>query len=186
MKDLLMTIYYRAKYQFLLRKAIFGKGTIIRCRLNIIGPGKVVVGSNCLLDTDPWGEEYITIYTHQPDARVVIGNRVVLRATRFGSHLSIRIKDGAILENASIYDSDFHNIDATKRDENFNVGDREVVIGPGSYVGCGCLCSKGTLLGRNVTAMPGSVIGTKSVPAGSVILGNPARVLKSNAAGCQG
>ena len=184
MIDQLRTLYYKIKYQYLLRKAVFGKGTIIRCKLDITGSGKIVVGTNCLFDSDPWGEEYVTLFTHRPHARITIGNRVVLRATRFGSHQSIIIKDDAVLENASIYDSDFHNIDATKRNENFNIGDREVVIGSGSYVGCECLCSKGTILGRNVMATPGSVIGTKSVPAGSVILGNPARVLKSNAAGC--
>ena len=182
----LRTFSYKIKYQYLFGKAIIGKGTIIKCKLAIQGPGKVVVGSNCLFDSDPWGEDYITLYTHRSHARITIGNRVVLRATRFGSHLSIIIKDNAVLENASIYDSDFHNIDATKRDEDFNPRDRKVVIGEGSYVGCECLASKGTVLVSNVTVLPGSVIGTKSVPSGNVILGNPARVLKLNATGCQG
>ncbi|OEU82870.1 MAG: hypothetical protein BA873_02180 [Desulfobulbaceae bacterium C00003063] len=174
----LKTFYYKIKYQYLLGKAIIGKGTIIKCKLAIQGPGKVVVGSNCLFDSDPWGEDYITLYTHRSHARITIGNRVVLRATRFGSHLSIIIKDNAVLENASIYDSDFHNIDATKRDEDFNPRDSKVVIGDGSYVGCECLASKGTVLGNNVIMLSGSVIGTKIIPGGSAISGNPARILK--------
>ena len=171
----LRTFYYKMKYQFLYRNAVFGKGTVIKCKLSIQGPGKIIVGSNSLFDSDPWGEEYITLFTHRPNARITIGNRVVLRATRFGSHLSIIIKDNVVLENASIYDSDFHNIDATKRDEDFNPRDRKVVIGEGSYVGCECLASKGTVLENNVIMLPGSVIGTKIIPGGSTISGNPAR-----------
>jgi hypothetical protein len=178
MIDRLRTIYYIIKYQYLFRSATFGKETVIKCKLAIQGPGKISIGSHCLFDKDPWGQDYITLYTHQPQARITIGNWVVLRASRFGSHLSIIINDNAVLENISIYDSDFHNIDATKRDDNFNVGDRKVVIGEGSYVGCECLCSKGTVLGRHVTVLPASVIGTKIIPDDKVASGNPARLLK--------
>jgi acetyltransferase-like isoleucine patch superfamily enzyme len=178
MTDQLRTLYYKLKYQYLQRKATFGPGTLIKCKLVISGPGKVVVGNDCVFAADPWGSDYNTLYTHKPHARIIIGNRVVLRATRFGSHLSIEVEDNAVLENASIYDSDFHNIDASKRDENFNVSDRKVVIGKNSYVGCECLCSKGTILASNVIMLPGSVIGTKTVSDASKICGNPARVLK--------
>ncbi len=174
----LRTFYYKVKYQYLLKKSTFGKGTVIRCKLFIKGPGKVVIGSDCLLDSDPWGGDYITLFTHRPHARITIGNRVVLRATRFGSHLAITVENDAVLENASIYDSDFHNIDATKRDEDFHKGDREVIIGEGSYIGCECLCSKGTVLGNNATLLPACVIGTKVIPDGKRVCGNPARVLK--------
>ena len=138
----------------------------------------MTVGSNCNFLPDPWGEEYVTIYTHRPEARITIGNNVTMRAARFGSHLSIRIGDGSVLENASIFDSDFHNIDATKRDEGFNEGDRPVVIGENCYVGCECLCSKGTILGPNVIMLPGSVLGTKTIPGNISATGHPARALK--------
>lgn len=176
MINLLRTLYYKIRYQFIFKKAVLGKGTIIKCKFDIKGPGKVIIGENCLIAADPWGDEYVTLFTHRRHARIIIGDRVVLRATRFGSHLSITINDDAILENASIYDSDFHNIDATKRDKDFNLGDRKVIIGQGSYVGCECLASKGTVLGNNVIMFPGSVIGTKIVPDSTKISGNPARV----------
>ena len=174
----LRTLYYKIKYQYLFPKATFGKRTVIKCRLHIKGSGKVSIGSDCILDSDPWGDDYVTLFTHQPHAKITIGNKVVIRASRFGSHLSIIIKDNATLENASIYDSDFHNIDATKRDENYNEGDRKVVIGEGSYIGCECLCSKGTVLGNNVTLLPGSAIGTKKIADAKTASGNPARILK--------
>ena len=169
------TTYYITKYQRILGKAKFGSNVRIRCKLRIKGPGTVTVGSDCKFEPDPWGEEYVTIYTHRPQARIVIGNNVTMRATRFGSHLSITIGNGTVLENASIYDTDFHNIDATRRDEGFSEGDRPVVIGEGCYVGCECLCSKGTVLGQNVTMLPGSVIGTKTIPDNILVSGHPAR-----------
>ena len=180
LRDKIRTLWYTTKYQCLLRRATFGSNTIVRSKLKIIGPGKVTIGSNCCIETDPWGKEYVTIYTHRPDARVVIGNNVVLRATRFGCHLSISIQDDAILESASIYDSDFHNVDATQRDEGFNEDDRPVNIGKSSYIGCECLCSKGTNLGQNVIMLPGTVIGTKRIPENSLVSGNPAKIIKKD------
>jgi len=133
------------------------------------------MGADCVCDSDPWGNDYITLYTHHKDARIIIGNNVTMRATRFGSHLSIIVKDGSTLEHASMYDSDFHNLDASRRDEDFNKGDKEVVIGENCYVGCDCLCSKGTILGKNVILLPFSVIGIKKIPANGTVGGNPAR-----------
>lgn len=173
----LRTLWYKVKYQFLTRKAVIGKGTLIKCKLDIRGPGSVSIGTDCILESNVWGSDYVTLYTHHRDSRIFIGNRVVLRATRFGAHLSITVKDDAVLESASIYDSDFHNKNAFHRDENVHCTDRQVIIGEGSYVGFECLCSKGTVLNRNVTALPGSVIGTKTIPNGAVIFGNPARIL---------
>lgn len=176
--DKIRTLWYITKYQHLFKKVTFGSEITIKCKLAIKGPGKVTVGSGCSFEPDPWGGDYVTIYTHRPNAKVVIGNNVILRATRFGSHLSITIEDNAVLEYSSIFDSDFHNFDATKRDEDFNKRDRPVVIGEGSYVGCESLCSKGTILGKNVILLPGTVIGTKKIPDNSCVCGNPAKIIK--------
>lgn len=177
--DKVRTFYYVAKYEWLLGKARFGPCTVVKCKLDISGPGKVLIGSNCIFERDPWGDDYVTIYTHRPEAKVIIGNRVLLRATRFGSHMNITIKDGAVLENASIFDSDFHNIDAHKRDEDFNEGDRPVVIGEDSYVGCECLCSKGTVLQKNVVLLPGGMVGTKIIPEFTLAGGYPAKPIRT-------
>lgn len=176
-KDALRTFYYKLLYEDILKCATFGPGLQVKCKLRIEGPGSVVVGSNCVFEPDPWKQDYVTIYTHRPRARVVIGNNVILRATRFGCHLSIIIGDNAVLENASIFDSDFHNVDATKRDMDFNEGDRHVVIGEGSYVGCESLCSKGVILGRGVIMLAGSVAGTRTIAAGSLVGGYPAKII---------
>ena len=177
------TLWYILKYQYLFKKATFGSNITIKCKLSIKGPGKVTVGSGCRFESNPWGEEYVTIYTHLPQARITIGNNVILRATRFGCHLSITIEDAVVLEYSSIFDSDFHNLDASKRDQDFNKGDRPVVIGEGSYIGCECLCAKGTVLGKNVILLPGTVLGTRNLQENSIVCGNPITQIKKNWSG---
>ena len=176
--DKIRTLYYTVKYQYILQRATFGPGTTIRCKLSIVGPGQISIGSNCIISSGSFDDDYVTIYTHQPKAKIVIGNNVILRATRFGSHLSIKIDDGAVIESVSLFDTDFHNIDATMRDKDVNKKDRPVVIGKNCYVGRQCLCSKGTTLNFGVTLLPGSVIGTKTIPEGKFVSGNPAMPLR--------
>lgn len=156
---------------------MFGKALRISCRLDIKGPGRVVIGDFCRLTADPWGNDYVTLYTHRKNARIFIGSHTTIRAARFGSHLCIRVGERALIECASIYDSDFHNVDATRRDEDFNENDRQVVIGNDAYVGIECLCSKGTRIGDGAILLPSSVIGTKTLPDMSVSLGLPARIV---------
>lgn len=171
------TLWVIAKYQYILRRATFGTGVKILGRLDIVGPGKVIIGDNCVFLPDAWGCDYVTLYSHSPKARIVLGNNVVIRGTRMGCFLSIIVEDNVILENASLYDSDFHNIDATIRDEKFHHLDRLVKVGEGSYIGCEALCSKGSVLGENVILHPGSVIGVKRIRDKAMALGNPARLL---------
>lgn len=173
MIDRLCTWYTILKYQYVLRKAVFGRGVVMGCKVRIKGDGKVIVGDGCRFEPDPWGEGYVTLYTHLKRAKIIIGKNVCMRATRFGSHLEINVRDNALLENASIFDSDFHNLDASKRDEDFNQNDRMVIVGEGAYVGCESLCSKGTQLGIRVAMLPVSVTGTKRFPDGYKIGGAP-------------
>ncbi len=177
-RDKIRTWYYIVKYQYVFRKAFFGKNSVIKCKLSIKGPGKIMIGENCCFDTDPWGNGYVTLYTHLKKARINIGNNVTLRATRFGSHLKITVRDNSLIESASVFDSDFHNVDYENRDKDFNQNDRKVTIGQGAYVGCESLCSKGSELGSNVVMLPVSVTGTKSFPDNSKIGGFPARILR--------
>jgi acetyltransferase-like isoleucine patch superfamily enzyme len=156
---------------------IFGNNVRILCRLKVAGPGKTIIGNKCRIENDPWGMDYVTFYTHQKKARIIIGDNVLLRGTRFGSHLRITVEDHAVIESASIYDSDFHNIDARKRDIEYNDNDRAVVIKRNAYIGVECLCSKGTVVGDRAILLPVSVIGTKAIPVESKVCGFPAKVI---------
>jgi acetyltransferase-like isoleucine patch superfamily enzyme len=182
LRRLFWTCWYKLKHQFVFHNVSFGRGTVVECRLSIQGPGRVFIGSGCRLGPDPWGDDFVSIHTHRPEAEVLIGDGVVLRATRFGCHRKIRVDDGAIVECASVFDSDFHAVDSAGRDDDSGATSREVVIGAGAYVGCECICSKGTRIGRGAVILPASVIGTKGIPENAVAGGNPTTLLRRGGA----
>ena len=174
----LRSAYYRFKYQYLLRKASFGRNLRVQCRLEIKGPGKVVFGDDCVVSSDPWREDFVTIFMHSREARVMIGHRAVLRATRIGCSERIEIGDDALVECASMYDTDFHSVDASRRNDRSRVAVRSVSVGRGAYVGCECMCGKGTQVGENAALLPGTVLSTKTIPDAGLATGNPGRVLR--------
>lgn len=173
MLNALRTAWYRMKYQWILRKAVFGPRVRISCRLEVVGVGRVEFGPDCQIGPDPWGRDHVTIYFSAPGARVVLGRGVVLRGTRMGARLSITVADGAVIEACSLFDTDYHHVDASRREEDVSHRNRPVVVGPGSYIGLDAICSKGTALGQGVILLPGTVVGTRQIPDGTMLLGNP-------------
>jgi len=53
-----------------------------------------------------------------------------------------------------------------------------IVIEDSAWIGAGAIILAGVTIGRNAVVGAGSVV-TKDVPAGAVVAGNPARVIKS-------
>jgi len=170
----LRTTFYRLKYHGLGR-ARFGPGVTVTCKLEIKGPGKVFIGRGTVIGADPWGEDFVTLFTHDRDARIRIGENVRLRGTRVGCQSSITIEDRAIVDSASIFDTDFHAVAAGERDERASTKVDDVTIGVEAYVGPEVICGKGTRLHAGSRLIAGSVISTKQVPPGVVLAGNPAR-----------
>ncbi len=70
-----------------------------------------------------------------------------------------------------------HPIDPNERAEGFNLP-YDVMIGDNVWVGGGAIIMPGVRVGANAVIGAGSVV-TKDVPAGCVVAGNPARVIKS-------
>jgi acetyltransferase-like isoleucine patch superfamily enzyme len=56
----------------------------------------------------------------------------------------------------------------------------KIVVGAGSFIGARAVLLPGVVVGRGCIVAAGSVV-TKSVPAGYVVGGNPARILMSSA-----
>lgn len=178
--DPVITLWYKLKYQYIYRNANFGKNTRIGCRLVIEGPGKVIVGDNCQILKDIWCDDNVVINTHKKDIKVIIEDDVILRGTKIGANLSIIISKGSVIERAFVIDSDFHNIDVTKRNSDFEMNDRPVVIGANCYLGYDSICSKGTTLFSNVILLAGSIIGNKNIKSALLLGGNPARRMVFN------
>jgi len=91
----------------------------------------------------------------------------------------VSIGKDCLFANSKIFTSDFHSVLDASSGERINVA-KDVLIGSKVWVASDALVLKGSIIGS------GSVIGAHSVisgtvPANSVVAGNPGRVVKQNA-----
>ena len=89
---------------------------------------------------------------------ITIGNDVVLSAR-------CMLIDGGLVRDGSVATVDQAHAGAP------------IVIEDGAWIGAGAIILAGVTVGRNSVVGAGSVV-TRDVPAGSVVAGNPARVIK--------
>lgn len=82
----------------------------------------------------------------------------------------------AISWNVTIMDSDFHEYYASEGV--IPEKTKEVIIGNNVWIGNNVLILKGVTIGDNAIIAAGSVV-TKNVPNGTVVAGNPAKIVKT-------
>ncbi|HEY0674393.1 MAG TPA: DapH/DapD/GlmU-related protein [Longimicrobiales bacterium] len=167
--------YYRVKFKLLGRRVIIGRRFRVSGRLDIRGPGTVIFGDDCsvissmIQITTPW--------THEKDAVIKIGNRVLLTGTRIGCVQRVEVGDGAGLSDARIMDSDFHSIESTDEHRGHTAGrSKPITIGRNAWLGAGSMVLKGVTVGESAVVGAGAVVAA-NVPEYSVVFGNPARVV---------
>lgn len=128
------------------------------------------------------------IVTRHPDAYIHIGDNVGISGATIYARKGITIGDNtAIGGNCKILDNDFHPIEAEARlqllqdahgGESDLVPAREIIIGKNCFIGCNSIILKGTKLGDGCVVGAGAVVAGK-FPPNSVIVGNPAKVIKT-------
>lgn len=136
------------------------------------GHGRVVVGPWC------WVGDGVALRSHS--GRVTVGAKAILGGgTTVNAYLDVTIGDGALIAD------DVHITDFDHRTESVEVPIKDqgivtapVRIGPDVWIGRGATVLRGVDVGR------GSVIGahavvTRDVPPYSVVVGAPARVVRS-------
>ena len=147
-----------------------GRNFRVNGSLSLRGPGSVTFGDDIVING------HVTPWTQSREARIVIGNNVMLGSTRFGCVQEIIIGDDCLLASAQFTDTDFHSIRADRR-----TGDAPVRVAP-------VRLERNVWIGENAAILPGTVIGENSVvgfaavcmrsyPANVVILGNPGKVV---------
>ena len=169
---------YRLKFKLLRRRVVIGKGFRVTGRLDIRGPGTVIFGDNCFVNstyispTTPW--------THSPEAVIRFGNGVGLAGTRLGCQIRIEVGDNTGLSDARIMDTDFHNARATSNNrQNSHGGGRPVIIGSNVWLGAGSMILKGVNIGDNAVVGAGAVVASNVAP-NAIVFGNPAKVIWTN------
>lgn len=129
------------------------------------------------------------IVTREPGAVIEIGDGVGISGATIYARRGICIGANTLVGgNAKIIDNDFHPLDAEARHELAKGGrgeaagdlipTREIRIGRDCFIGCNAIVLKGTELGDGCVVGAGAVVSGR-FPAGSVIAGNPARVVKT-------
>lgn len=181
-------------WHYLLRKAL-GRATCVlaqRSRLgtrariiNIAGDSDLIrVGASTIVE----GE--LLVFPH--GGRIEIGAWCYVGAgTRIWSDTDIHIGDRVMIShNVNIFDNLTHPLDATARHAQFrqiavtghprtmDLGGRAVVVAADAWISAGATVLRGVTIGRGAIVAAGAVV-TRDVPAGAIVAGNPARVVRS-------
>ena len=160
---------YKAYYRVSGRRFRAGKNLRVFGSLSVRGPGEVMFGENVTVygATKPW--------TYAPDARIVVGDNVILGGTQFGCAREIVIGSRCILGQCSIMDTDFHSTRADRWSYDAPVRVAPVRIGTNVWIGQNAAILPGTEIGDNSVVSFGAVC-MRGFPASVVIVGNPAKV----------
>jgi acetyltransferase-like isoleucine patch superfamily enzyme len=163
--------WYRLKYRVLGRRFRAGRNFRVYGRLDVRGPGEVIFGDNVIVVGDaiarPW--------THAPEARLVIGNDVLIGSTRFGCAREVVVGDLCQLAEAYIMDTDFHSTGAGRRAPDAEVRVAPVHIGRNVWVGHYAGVLPGARIGDNSVISFGTVC-MREYPPDVILIGNPAKV----------
>lgn len=146
-----------------------GRRLMVFGRIKFQGPGEVVFGNHVRVigRATPW--------TYDREARILIGDNVIMSGTRFGCAREITVGDDSLLAHASIMDTDFHSTRTDRRSPDAPVRVEPVRIGRNVWIAEQAGILPGTVIGDNSVVAFGAVC-SREYPANAVIAGNPARV----------
>jgi acetyltransferase-like isoleucine patch superfamily enzyme len=161
------------------RNVEIGTGLELRNKLEIRGPGRVCIGNYCVIaGIDGDNNQFVTLYTHSPNAMIQIGNNAKLFGTRISSSFSVHIGNDVLIEDSGISDTNFHSIDRNREPPKSETAEKcAVVIGDRVAIACRSIVAKGVRIGNDSLIGPGAIV-TQSVPDMSFAMGNPAKVIK--------
>ena len=150
------------------------------------------IGDNCIIKSS-FLSNLVGLYsrtiivTRKEGASIKIGNNVGISGATIYARKSISIGDNtAIVGNAKILDNDFHPLEWEQRNmlssdlkggESDLIPAKPIIIGNNCFIGCNSIILKGTVLGDGCVVGAGAVVSGK-FEKNSVIVGNPARVIK--------
>lgn len=150
------------------------------------GDGNIRFGQNVRLGFCPSPGYYDTcchLDARGKDAFIYIGDGCVMNnnvclvaAARPGESSGITIGKRCIIgPNFTCFNSNFHSVLPGHR---LSYQTESVHIMDNVFIGANVMILKGVVLGKDCTVGAGSVV-TKSFPAGSIIAGNPARLIRT-------
>lgn len=118
------------------------------------------------------------LITYAPDSRIDVGEGVEIDGAGIMASTSIVIEPGVILGSCLLVDTDYHAVGPNRRSPEAAADRRPIRIGARAWVQDRATILKGVTVGEGAVVRFGSVVAS-DVPAGAVVLGNPARVVPS-------
>lgn len=160
------------------RLAAFGRGSSIRRPLLVTGGRAIAIGVHVSI----WPGARLEAINVEPGARRIdIGAGTVIHpCVHIGAIVSVRVGRGVLIAS-NVYITD-HDHDWSNPDEpvisNRRVVAAPVEIGDHVWIGERAMVLKGVRIGAGSIIGAGSVV-TRDVPARSIVVGAPARVVKT-------
>lgn len=182
-------------------KKAYGKKLAINNSVKVLGylpyfkipkNGKVIIGDNAILNSDfknsntalTYRCKFVTGY----EGIISLGEHTMLNGVCIVAYHRVEIgSDCQIASSTMISDTDFHPIDPDIRrkqvrggDYHFDsVGKKPILIGNNVWIGWNCTILKGVEIGDDSIVAAGSIVLAGKYPKGSLIAGNPAKIIKS-------
>ena len=151
-----------------------GRNLVSNGRLHLSGPGRIRIGDEC----NAWARaESNVLATFSPDAVITIGDNVRLNGAGIQAATSVTVGDDCILGSCTIVDTDHHSVDVGRR-PGAAAASSPVVIEDNVWIAGMATVLKGVRVGRDSVVGFGAIVST-DVPAGVVVAGNPARVVRN-------
>ncbi len=161
--------WYLLWYRLRGRRVRAGRQFKIVGSLKVRGPGEVIFGDRVTILGDA------TPFTYKPEARILVGNDVMMGSARFGCAREISIGDQCILADCSISDTDHHSAQANRRSPDAPIRILPVKIERNVWVARQAAVLPGCTVGENSVISHGAVV-MRSFGPNIVIVGNPAKV----------
>jgi acetyltransferase-like isoleucine patch superfamily enzyme len=158
--------YYRLRY----RNLEIGPGVLFIGRLTLARGTRLSLGAHCRIRK--------TVIVNG-GGHATVGEHTLLNGCWIGTSLRVDIGAWSLISDCNISDTDFHNL--APRERHLPATPKAlapVVIGRNAWVGARSVVLKGTTIGDDSVVGSGSVV-RGEVPAGVVVAGNPAVVVKT-------
>lgn len=161
-------------------KISFGSEDRIICSARFQGRGRVVIGNNTEFGFSMGGSAVrpTLLAPHFRESSIQVGD-----GCRFNSGCqilaasSVRIGDRCLIgADTRITDADWHGSAPDRRAERGSAS--PVTIEDNVFIGMEAIILKGVRIGKDAIVGAGCVV-SRDVPAGSVVVGNPMRIVKS-------
>ena len=145
------------------------------------GDGSIELGNNLRINNtlreNPGGVVHRTVLYAGRGAALRIGNDVGISGAILYALADITIGDRCLLgSNCCIFTSDHHGLHPANRRTTLAVRNAPVVLEEDVWIGANATILKGVTIGRGSIVSASSVV-TGNIPAGTIVLGNPARVI---------